>query len=267
MVGEQRAHHEGAQLAVHAGCLEQAPAQGDGDRHPEQRVQLPVADPVPDPVQRPGGGHQQDEGQRPRAGGLPGGHRHEDDGGDVLEHQQADGDPPVQRRRVGAVLQDLDHEDGGGEGQREAHESERAHRLVGEQGRADHREQPEEAQPHRGREHQVDGRRQPDLPAQQGARVELQPDREQQQHHAEVGQRVERGRAGHAEAGQDEPRDEEADQRRQAQQVGEQAAGHGHRQHEDQVERHVTSHRPAGLTLGAARLRCRTASGAVRLPH
>ena len=51
------------------------------------------------------------------------------------------------------------------------------------------------------------------------------------------------------------------------QRVGQQAPGHGHRQHEHQVDRHPTSTRPVGATLGPACGRRGTGSEPAREPH
>ena len=217
--GQQRPHEQGPQVAVEPqeGEQEVAGQQGHGDT--EQGAHLPVAHAVQDAAQHPGGRPQQHQGGRPRAGGETGGQGHVGHGEHVLDDQHANGDPPVERPGVVTLLQELDHHNGGGEGQGQP----QAGHPGGGDGVRGQAAGHQAAHERRGRQAQDERgghRRANDLPTGQDPQVELEPDGEQQHRHTQVAQDLHVAQVLHVTGPQDEARGQEAHQGRQTQERG-----------------------------------------------
>ena len=248
MRGQEHAHDERAEVALEAHEIEEQVARHERHDDAEERLELTVADARPhrpdDPRQRP----QPDEGQGPRVGQLAIGDREEDDRRDVLDDEDADRHPAVEGVRLTPILEHLDDEDGAGEGEREG--DERGGRGVQT---GDERE-PGGAQPEDERgadgdaQPEVQARGEPHLLLEQAADVEFETDAEEEQRHAEAGDRVEDREVLDVDRVEHETSGEEADERWQAQDDGQEAKSEG----DDEVHR---DGRHASLSAGSGHKR------------
>ena len=199
----------------------------------EHRLHLAVTEAGPQGADRPRSRQQEEEQDRPRARRALGRGGDERDGGDVLEDQDADREPAVERLGLAALLQGLDHQHGAGERHREGQQRQGREPLVTEKPQSQQPEDDDEAEDQEHRGSHVETRGHPGLTTQQDAYVELETDAEQQQRDAEVGDEVEAREPLGTEAVEHEAGAEEADQRREPQQPSQDTA----QEHRCQVRR------------------------------
>ena len=221
---EQRAQQQRAEVALDAAPLEQLRA-ADGDGEAAQGEQLAVSRHAQqahqDSPRRPQ--RQQQEGLG--VGQLALGESQEDNGGEILDDEYADGQLGVPRRHLALGLHHLDDEDRAGEGQGEGDQQCRGQfqPQVGQE-HAGHQQQGGEEQL---QQRHVNHGGAPDPRLQQLARRKLEADGEQQQRDAQVRQRRQQFTGLYVGLVQYEPCREVADQRGQADKAGEEAAAQG----------------------------------------
>jgi len=135
MACEEHPDDHGAQIALESDRLEQRVARYQCHHHAEEHLEFVVRDSLPDAAQQPGEWDEPHERECPRARCPVGGDAEEHDCCGVLHHQDADGDPAVERLRLASVIEDLDDEHGRGEGEGEPDDGERP--QVGSRGEAE----------------------------------------------------------------------------------------------------------------------------------
>ena len=191
---------------------------------------------------------------------MPAGRGQEHHGDDVLHDEYADGDTAIEGVRLTALLENLDHEHGAGEGQRERQQRDGLHALSDQHRHARHGRQPQRGATEHDADQHVHRGGQPHLAAQQYPDVELEPDGEQQQRDAQVGQHVQLRHLGDVEGVDDEARRQESHQRRQPNRQGEPAEPEG----DDEIDgdnSHAQSPCPVGRHGRRTRRRHRCADG------
>jgi len=229
--GEQDAHDQCTEIPLDPDRLEQGVTGQQGHRKTEQGLHLSVADVIPQAAKAPRRRNEQHQRQGPRTGRLALRGHQEDHGGDVLHHEDSDGEPAVQRLCITALVKDLHGEDRRGERQRERHQRQRPHAFPREEMEADCREEAEERSRGDDARRRVRHRGQPDRAAQQKPHVQFEADAEEQERDPEVGEHLQTGRFLKSGRVQAEAGGEEADQGRQACQPRHHTGGQGSGEH------------------------------------
>ena len=193
-----------------------------------------MADPVEEPAeQRTDDQERRDDQQRP-GGGLGAADRDEEGHGeDVLQDQHADGDAAGDRRGFVALLQDLDGEHGGAEGEGEPDDDQADGVEVGGQREAEPSDEPEQASHPGGGQDREGGGGAPDLRRGQRADPQLQADAEEQQEDPDVGDDLDGGGGLEPEPVEDEPGGDVPDQRGQPNGARKEAEPEGGQQERD----------------------------------